>query len=58
MSWLGDYHYRRLYNLTYSVVYCVAGTSIAVHGLTYDEAWTARDLHSVAGKTAWVEAEK
>ncbi len=39
----------------YSVIYCVADTTIAVAGLTYQEAWRARDLHSVAGKTAWVE---
>ena len=41
----------------YTVVWCFAGTALAVAELTYDEAWTARDLHSVAGHTAWVEAE-
>ncbi len=41
----------------YAVVYCVTDTTIAVSGLTYDEAWTARNLHSQTGKTAWVEIE-
>lgn len=41
----------------YTVKYCFHNTVIAVTGLTYDEAWQARKLHSLSGKTAWVEEE-
>ncbi len=48
---------ERSKRLRYTIKYCFFDTVIAVTGLTYDEAWQARKLHSLSGKTAWVEAE-